>query len=238
MTTELDDDISLDSPPQIPKKPVNSARNPSRKSRCPCPRSNPPSTPPSMPATAFRRRPRARFARLSISALDLLDRGIVRVADRQADGGWLVNQWLKKAVLLSFRLNPMRDHQGWPRPGCVVGQGAVEIRRLERGPSISRRRAFALWPSSIVRRSAYIAPGRRADARPLSMSAPMSKQRHHGRHLGVGRFLRPDRQERAGLVGRRRHWRRAGADAGGAHNHRGRLLHRRALGSGRGLHRA
>ena len=41
------------------------------------------------------------------AALDLLDRGQARVAERQDDGQWMVNQWLKKAVLLSFSLNPM-----------------------------------------------------------------------------------------------------------------------------------
>ena len=41
------------------------------------------------------------------AALDLLDAGKVRVATRGADGAWTVNQWLKKAVLLSFRLNDM-----------------------------------------------------------------------------------------------------------------------------------
>src|SRR5690606_7770953 len=40
-------------------------------------------------------------------ALHLLDSGAARVAERQSDGAWKVNQWLKKAVLLSFRLNPM-----------------------------------------------------------------------------------------------------------------------------------
>ena len=40
-------------------------------------------------------------------ALDLLDRGEARVAEKAADGSWHVNQWLKKAVLLSFRLNDM-----------------------------------------------------------------------------------------------------------------------------------
>src|SRR5882757_7963476 len=38
-------------------------------------------------------------------ALDLLDKGEARVAEREANGKWKVNQWLKKAVLLSFRLN-------------------------------------------------------------------------------------------------------------------------------------
>jgi 2,3,4,5-tetrahydropyridine-2-carboxylate N-succinyltransferase len=41
------------------------------------------------------------------AALLLLDKGEARVAERQPDGKWHVNQWLKKAVLLSFRLNPM-----------------------------------------------------------------------------------------------------------------------------------
>ena len=48
------------------------------------------------------------------TALALLDRGEARVAERQSDGQWTVNQWLKKAVLLSFRLNPMEVISGGP----------------------------------------------------------------------------------------------------------------------------
>ncbi|TXH83040.1 MAG: 2,3,4,5-tetrahydropyridine-2,6-dicarboxylate N-succinyltransferase, partial [Rhizobium sp.] len=47
-------------------------------------------------------------------ALNLLDSGKVRVAERGADGNWTVNQWLKKAVLLSFRLNDMKIVEGGP----------------------------------------------------------------------------------------------------------------------------
>src|SRR5215467_1363706 len=47
-------------------------------------------------------------------ALDLLDRGAARVAERASDGTWRVNQWLKKAVLLSFRLNDMSEIAGGP----------------------------------------------------------------------------------------------------------------------------
>ena len=47
-------------------------------------------------------------------ALDLLDRGAARVAEKSADGSWRVNQWLKKAVLLSFRLNDMSVIPGGP----------------------------------------------------------------------------------------------------------------------------
>ena len=47
-------------------------------------------------------------------ALELLDKGEVRVAERAADGKWKVHQWLKKAVLLSFRLNDMSTIPGGP----------------------------------------------------------------------------------------------------------------------------
>ena len=47
-------------------------------------------------------------------ALDLLDKGEARVAQREASGKWHVNQWLKKAVLLSFRLNDMSPIPGGP----------------------------------------------------------------------------------------------------------------------------
>src|SRR4051812_40567779 len=46
------------------------------------------------------------------SALELMDKGEARVAEREADGRWKVNQWLKKAVLLSFRLNDMEPIEG------------------------------------------------------------------------------------------------------------------------------
>ena len=62
-----------------------------------------------------------------VAALELLDSGQARVAEKGADG-WTVNQWLKKAVLLSFRLNPNALY-GAGRDD-VVGQSAVEIRGL------------------------------------------------------------------------------------------------------------
>jgi len=91
------------------------------------------------------------------SALDLLDHGIVRVAERQADGKWHVNQWLKKAVLLSFRLNPMEIITGGPGeavwwdkvPSKFDGWSAVDFEKA----------GFRAVPGSIVRRSAYVAPG-------------------------------------------------------------------------------
>src|SRR5260370_7137117 len=52
-------------------------------------------------------------------ALELLDNGTARVAEREASGKWKVHQWLKKAVLLSFRLNDMSSIPGGPaQPSC------------------------------------------------------------------------------------------------------------------------
>ena len=89
------------------------------------------------------------------TALDLLDRGKARVAERQADGTWQVNQWLKKAVLLSFRLNDMSAIPGGPGERHVVGQGRFQVRGLERGalpqgrlPRGARLRSCAARPSS------------------------------------------------------------------------------------------
>jgi len=91
------------------------------------------------------------------AALDLLDRGTARVAERQADGGWQVNQWLKKAVLLSFRLNDMTAIPGGPEgaawwdkvPSKLAGWDAARFRAA----------GFRAVPNCVVRRSAYIAPG-------------------------------------------------------------------------------
>jgi 2,3,4,5-tetrahydropyridine-2,6-dicarboxylate N-succinyltransferase len=91
------------------------------------------------------------------TSLDLLDRGLVRVAERRTDGEWRVNQWLKKAVLLSFRINPMEIVKGGPGdavwwdkvPSKFSGWGAVDFEKA----------GFRAVPSAVVRRSAYIAPG-------------------------------------------------------------------------------
>ena len=91
------------------------------------------------------------------AALALLDKGEARVAERQADGNWSVNQWLKKAVLLSFRLNAMEIIKGGPGnstwwdkvPSKFDGWGAAEFEEA----------GFRSVPSAVVRRSAYIAPG-------------------------------------------------------------------------------
>ncbi|MCA0277094.1 MAG: 2,3,4,5-tetrahydropyridine-2,6-dicarboxylate N-succinyltransferase [Proteobacteria bacterium] len=91
------------------------------------------------------------------ASLDLLDKGAARVAQRQDDGKWHVNQWLKKAVLLSFRLKPMELISGAPGgaswwdkvPSKFDGWGAVDYEKA----------GFRSVPSAVVRKSAYVAPG-------------------------------------------------------------------------------
>ena len=89
------------------------------------------------------------------AALKLLDAGEKRVAEK-IDGAWQVNQWLKKAVLLSFRLNDM----------TLIGNGPGKSKWWDKVPSKFdgwsakdfRKADFRAVPNCVVRRSAYIAP--------------------------------------------------------------------------------
>ncbi|MGB3833673.1 MAG: 2,3,4,5-tetrahydropyridine-2,6-dicarboxylate N-succinyltransferase [Mesorhizobium sp.] len=91
------------------------------------------------------------------TALDLLDKGAARVAQRQDDGAWHVNQWLKKAVLLSFRLSPMEIIKGGP--GEAVWWDKVASKFDGWGAVDFEKAGFRAVPSAIVRRSAFVAPG-------------------------------------------------------------------------------
>ena len=91
------------------------------------------------------------------TALNMMDRGELRVAEKQGSD-WVVNQWAKKAVLLSFRLNDMTTISGGPGentnwwdkvPSKFNGWGEAEFKEA----------GFRAVPGSIVRRSAYVAPG-------------------------------------------------------------------------------
>ena len=89
-------------------------------------------------------------------ALNLLDSGKARVAEKGADG-WVVNQWLKKAVLLSFRLNDMAPIEGGP--GGATWWDKVPSKFAGWGEAEFRGAGFRAVPNCVVRRSAYIAPG-------------------------------------------------------------------------------
>jgi 2,3,4,5-tetrahydropyridine-2-carboxylate N-succinyltransferase len=91
------------------------------------------------------------------AALDLLDRGTGRVAERQADGSWRVNQWLKKAVLLSFRLSDMEVVASGP--GRAIGWDKVPSKFAAWDAARFRQAGFRAVPGCIVRHAAFIAPG-------------------------------------------------------------------------------
>ena len=90
-------------------------------------------------------------------AIALLDSGEARVAEPDGNGGWQVNQWLKKAVLLSFRLN---DNQ-------VMDGGSAGHPAFDKVPSKFagwddarfREAGFRVVPGAVARAGAYIAPG-------------------------------------------------------------------------------
>jgi 2,3,4,5-tetrahydropyridine-2-carboxylate N-succinyltransferase len=90
-------------------------------------------------------------------ALSLLDTGKARVAERGAEGVWKVNQWLKKAVLLSFRLNDMTPIAGGP--GNASWWDKVPSKFDGWSGEQFKSAGFRAVPGAIVRRSAYIAPG-------------------------------------------------------------------------------
>jgi len=87
-------------------------------------------------------------------ALEALDSGRLRVAENSA-GEWLVHQWLKKAVLLSFRLNDMAAIAGGP--GGAHWWDKVDSKFKDWGENRFRSAGFRAVPGAIVRRSAYIA---------------------------------------------------------------------------------
>ncbi len=90
-------------------------------------------------------------------ALEGLDSGTYRVAEK-GDDGWQVNQWLKMAVLLSFRLNDMAAIPGGPGQ-ATQWWDKVPSKFEGWGENRFRDAGFRAVPNCTVRRSAYIAPG-------------------------------------------------------------------------------
>ncbi|RCL03759.1 MAG: tetrahydropyridine-2-carboxylate N-succinyltransferase [Candidatus Tokpelaia sp. JSC161] len=90
------------------------------------------------------------------TALHLLDQGEVRIAERQADGSWHVNQWLKKAVFLFFRLYPMKMISGAPNGGYWWDRIPSKLNNWD--VTDFERAAFRAVPGAFIRYSAYIAP--------------------------------------------------------------------------------
>jgi 2,3,4,5-tetrahydropyridine-2-carboxylate N-succinyltransferase len=90
------------------------------------------------------------------AALDLLDRGQARVAEKRGEG-WSVSQWLKKAVLLSFRLTPNVPVAGGPDGSLWWDKVPPKFAGWREADFV--RAGFRAVPGAVVRRSAYVAPG-------------------------------------------------------------------------------
>lgn len=107
-------------------------------------------------ALAFGERQMQMEARATVqAALDLLDAGERRVAEPGPDG-WVVNEWLKKAVLLSFRL---QANQAMPGAGGAPVFDKVPMKTEGWGENRFTEAGFRAVPGAVVRRSAYVAPG-------------------------------------------------------------------------------
>ena len=89
--------------------------------------------------------------------LNALDGGTLRVAERQENGDWHVNQWAKKAVLLGFRLKDMEMQGGSAQGGSWWDK--VDSKWKDWGENQWSAAGFRAVPNCVVRKSAFIAPG-------------------------------------------------------------------------------
>jgi 2,3,4,5-tetrahydropyridine-2-carboxylate N-succinyltransferase len=141
-------------------------------------------------------------------ALAALDSGALRVAQKEASGAWVVNQWLKKAVLLSFRLNPNRvmgvDGQqpgpyfdkvqtkfnGWSNAQfSAAGFRAVPGAVVRRGSFIAKD---AVLMPSFVNIGAYVGEGTMVDTwTTVGSCAQIGKHCHLSGGVGIGGVLEP-----------------------------------------------
>ena len=163
------------------------------------------------------------------TALDGLDSGTLRVAEKSGHG-WIVNQWLKMAVLLSFRLYDMAPIAGGPG-GNTPWFDKVSSKFADWDEARFRDAGFRAVPNCVVRRSAHIAPG--VILMPCFVNlGRLCRLGDDGGHLGDRRQLRAGWQELSYLGGCRYRW-CIGTVTGQPCNHRGQLLHRSPFGGRR-----
>lgn len=141
------------------------------------------------------------------AALEMLDAGEFRVAEPDGQGGWSVNQWLKKAVLLSFRLNPntLMGAQGLPGPYWdkvplkFDGWSAERFSRagLRAVPGAIVRRGSYIGPNAVLMPSfvnigAYVGEGTMVDTwATVGSCAQIGKHVHISGGTGIGGVLEP-----------------------------------------------
>jgi len=114
--------------------------------------------------------------------LNALDSGSLRVAEKQDDGSWHVNQWAKKAVLLGFRIKDMELQDGGPQ-----GSGwwdKVDSKFKGWGDNQWKAAGFRAVPNCVVRKSAFIAPT-------VGSCAQIGKNVHLSGGVGIGGVLEP-----------------------------------------------
>ena len=86
--------------------------------------------------------------------LNLLGNGTLRVAEKKASGEWVVNQWTKKAVLLSFRIREMELQKGGPQNSTWWDK--VDSKFKDWGETEWKKKNFRAVPNTVVRASAFI----------------------------------------------------------------------------------
>ena len=89
-------------------------------------------------------------------ALEALDAGALRVAQRDAQGNWRVNQWAKLAVMLGFRIHDMAPQEGGPQGSTWWDK--IDSKFFGWGEAEWIAAGFRAVPNCVVRKSAYIAP--------------------------------------------------------------------------------
>ena len=89
-------------------------------------------------------------------ALEALDAGALRVAQRDAQGNWQVNQWAKLAVMLGFRIHDMAPQEGGPQGS--IWWDKIDSKFFGWGEAEWIAAGFRAVPNCVVRKSAHIAP--------------------------------------------------------------------------------
>lgn len=84
--------------------------------------------------------------------MDALETGALRVAEPEGRGGWRVNQWVKRAILLYFRVHDVREMDGGP----MVAFDKVPLRFVNAGEAAFRNAGARVVPGALVRRGAFI----------------------------------------------------------------------------------
>ncbi len=139
-----------------------------------------------------------------LEAIDLLDRGQARVAEKK-DGDWVVNEWLKKAVLLSFRIEDNRSIEGGftrfydkvPTKFATTGEAEFEAGGVRVVPPATARRGSYIAPGAVLMPSyvnigAYVDSGTMVDTwATVGSCAQIGKNVHLSGGVGIGGVLEP-----------------------------------------------